>query len=238
MRLYNYINEATIVGGIAFARDVIEFGIDKFYRELEKKNFNVNLGYLVDNILDKSFGKYPKADIIFLEGGKKKGFGYYVFEGSTASDGSIGIEVTQKTPKYLFTFKNKSENEFITNNNFIDELEGVLAHEYVHVRQFMKRMGLQTPIGVEYKDYLADPDEIGAHAVTIAHQIDKRGKSMILWVYELHFGPNHKILKKLKRKVVDILQDMGYDDPGSMVKSDRPKGWKKVFKDFKKKGRK
>lgn len=239
MRLQQYItNEATITSGVHFARKVIEFGIDRFHRELEKRNFNVTLENLVDDILDKTFGKYPDASLIFLEAeGKKKGFGYYVFEGATAPDGSMGIYISQRTPKYLFTFKNKKESDFINNNRFLEELEDILAHEYTHVQQYMKRLGLPTPIGIEYKDYLADPDEIGAYAVTIAQQIERKNKSVMLWVYELHFGPNHKVLKKLKKKVVDVLQDMGYDDPGSMVKSNRPKGWKKVFKSFKKRGK-
>lgn len=238
MRLQQYItNEATIVSGVHFSRQVIEFGIDKFHRELEKRNFNVNLETLVDDILDQTFGKYPGADIVFLESGKKKGFGLYIYEGATAPDGEMGVYVTQKAPKYLFTFKNKKESEFINNNRFLEELGDILAHEYTHVQQYMKRLGFQTPIGIEYMDYLKDPDEIGAYAVTIAQQLDRTGKSVMLWVYELHFGPNHKILKKLKKKVIDVLSDMGYANPENLIKSARPKQWKKVFKEFKKRGK-
>jgi hypothetical protein len=238
MRLQQYINEATVVSGIQIARKVVESNIDKFYDALKRKDFNVSYEDMID-ILDKTFGSGDDIALIFMEVDQPgtRGFGKYIQQGATTPDGSVGVYIFKSLVDYMRTFRTKDESEFVRDNKFLYELEDVISHEYTHVVQYMKRLGFHPYAGTKMVEYFADPDEIGAYAVSIANEIHDHGKSLMLWVYEWHFGPDSKILKKLKRKVVDAMRELGYDNPEFYIKSDRPKGWEKVFKQFKKKNK-
>lgn len=238
MRFRQYIEESAEMSGLKVARRVIHLGIDKFYNMLEKRDFNVNMDDMID-ILDKSFGDTDEMSIYFTASPKMKGIGYHIITANTASNGDVEIEISKRLPKYMFTFKNKKESEFINNNRFLDELEDTIAHEYTHVYQYMRSLGFENAVPIDdYNKYMAAPDEIAAYATKVAAEVSRNGKSVILWVYESTFGPNHKVVKRLRKKAVDALKEIGYDVSGDTIKSDRPAGWKKVFKDIKRKGRK
>lgn len=112
------------------------------------------------------------------------------------------------------------------NQDFPVRVVATILHEMAHRKQFSKWCGDNVNRGsTDNKTYLAEHIEIDAFALEIAYELWVKGKTSILRdidnldpytcphliEYRVEFGINHPIYKRLIRKIVKNLSELGVD---------------------------
>lgn len=160
------------------ARKVIEGKLDKLYKILKKRGWNVDTDKLVD-ILNNLF---EKNNLIFFNSHKVTKepveSAYFVTQNDMFSEIEVGL--SKKAGRYFRKFSRvEKKNHFfdIMKNDFIAILISYLTHELRHYQQFQKSGKNPSTDGKTGFDYLSNPSEVDAYAQQAAIETLKGGQS-------------------------------------------------------------
>jgi len=213
MRLLNTLQEAAEYQMIV--KD-IEPKMHELYRILKKNNFQMS-----DESLEKTLDAIFKDKGIGFTKGTKSGenFSKTIQSGGITEDLFIVLNYPPGFSKFFKRFAKPKgyENFFsIKKNEFFRSLAEVVSHEYRHLFQTIaskhKTMDKDTVpdrTDLGYKNYLKNPHELDAFALTAAIQNITIGQSSVLGQYHHYFKDDDpKIWKKFLKKSNAHVKDL------------------------------